>query len=78
MTATEGKSGVLACILSLVIPGLGHFYLGSIGKGLMFFILQILAVSLTMTLVLAIIGIPLWIINPIWAAVDAYKAAQPS
>jgi TM2 domain-containing membrane protein YozV len=72
----EGKSSVLAVILSLVIPGLGHFYLGSSGKGVMFLILQALGVGLVCSVVLAIVGIPLLLINPIWAAVDAHMASH--
>lgn len=76
MVATEGKSGALACILSLFIPGVGHFYLGSIGKGFAFLIIQIVAVCMLSTIFLAIIAIPVLIVNPIWSAVDAYMAAK--
>lgn len=72
----EGKSAVLAVILSLIIPGLGHFYLGSIGKGFTFLILQLLGAGLTSTIIGAIIGIPILIIMPIWAAIDAYTTTK--
>lgn len=72
----EGKSALVAAILSLIIPGVGHFYLGVIGKGLMFLILQIVGASLTASVVGAIVGIPMLIIMPIWAAIDAYLAAK--
>ncbi len=74
--ATEGKNATLATILSLCIPGLGQFYVGQIGKGIMFLIIQSVAVGLTLSVVGALIGIPLWIINPVWSAIDAYKAVK--
>lgn len=76
MPATEGKSAVLAVILSLVIPGVGHFYLGSIGKGFTFLIIQLVGAGLTSTIVGAVIGVPILIVCPIWAAIDAYKVAK--
>lgn len=77
MVATEGKSGVLAVLLSLFIPGLGHFYLGSIGKGFTFLIIQLVGGGLTASVVGVVLGVPILIVNPIWAAVDAYMAAKP-
>ena len=76
MPATEGKSAVLAVILSLFIPGVGHFYLGSIGKGFTFLIIQLVGVGLTSTIVGAVFGIPILIVCPIWAAIDAYRVAK--
>lgn len=73
---SEGKSVTMAVILSLIIPGLGHFYLGSIGKGFTFLILQIVGVALTSTIFGAIIGVPILIVMPIWAAIDANMAAK--
>lgn len=71
----EGKSAVAAVILSIV-PGVGHFYLGVIGKGLMFLIIDIVGWIMTGSIFLMIIGIPLIIILPIWAGIDAYMAAK--
>ena len=72
----EGKSAVLAAILSLLIPGLGHFYLGIIGKGFMFLILEIVGWILTGSIFGMFFGIPMLFILPIWACIDAYIAAQ--
>ena len=74
--ATEGKSGVLAVILSLLIPGLGQFYVGQIGKGIMFLILSAFAWGCIFTIIGAVIGIPLVLVLPVWAAIDGYKAVN--
>ncbi len=76
MANVEGKSGVLAAILSVIIPGLGQFYTGQVGKGIMFIILLLVAGGLVSSVVGAIIGIPMFIILPIWAAIDAYMATK--
>lgn len=74
--ATEGKNAVLATILSLIIPGLGQFYTGQIGKGIMFLIIDGVAWSLIFSIVGALIGIPMAIVTTIWSAIDAYKAVN--
>lgn len=74
--ATEGKNGCLAVFLSFLIPGLGQFYVGQIGKGIMFIILGLVAWGLNVTIVGLIIGIPMCFIVYIWSMVDAYKACQ--
>lgn len=76
MAATKGKNAALATILSLCFPGLGQFYVGQIGKGIMFIIIQVVSVILSFSIVFAFIGIPIWIVNPIWSAIDAYKAVK--
>ena len=76
MSTREGRSAVLACILSLIIPGVGHFYTGSLGKGFAFWIIQLVGAGLVSTIVGAVIGIPILLVNPVWAAIDAYMAAK--
>nr|WP_150111299.1 MULTISPECIES: NINE protein [Mesorhizobium] len=63
-TAANKSAGV-ALILSLLICGLGQFYNGQIGKGILMFVL-------TIALWFVFLG---WIIM-IWSAVDAYKTAK--
>lgn len=63
--AAANKSAGVALILSLLICGLGQFYNGQIGKGILMFVL-------TIALWFVFLG---WIIM-IWSAVDAYKTAK--
>lgn len=72
----EGKSALVAAILSFLIPGLGHFYLGTMGKGLMFLIIDIVGWILNGSIFGLIIGIPIVIALPICSAIDAYKVAE--
>lgn len=74
--ATEGKSGGLAAFLSFLIPGLGQFYTGQIGKGIMFLILAFVAWGFNASIIGLIIGIPMCLVIYIWSMVDAYKACQ--
>lgn len=76
MPAKEGRSAILALILSLFVPGAGQFYVGQLGKGFMFILLCGFAWFLISTIIGMIVGIPLLLILPIWAAIDAYKAAK--
>ncbi|RWM00601.1 MAG: hypothetical protein EOR68_11580 [Mesorhizobium sp.] len=52
-------------MLSLLICGLGQFYNGQIGKGILMFVLMI-------ALWFVLLGWIIWI----WSAVDAYKTAK--
>lgn len=68
----EVKSPVLACIFSLIIPGVGQMYNGQFGKGVLMLGLQLLSA------LLATIGIGVFtgLIVAIWSAVDAYQTAK--
>ncbi len=60
------KNILISIILSIFIPGLGHFYLGLSRKGAMF----LLAYIVSAILVLIIIGALLCMVIWIWALVD--------
>jgi len=55
-------------------PGVGSLILGQIGQGIAQLLLYIFGVILTLTGILAIIGIPICVIVWIWAIVSAASA----
>ncbi len=64
----EGKTPVLACILSLVIVGLGQFYNGDTKKG---------AIMLGGAIVMGIISAGIiWLALALYSAYDAYQVAD--
>lgn len=75
---------VLSIVLGLFgLSGIGHMYVGKIGKGVGILIgsilLWIIGAALTTTLILAIIGIPLMItafVLFIWQIIDARKLCR--
>lgn len=76
MPATEGKSAGLAVFLSFLLAGLGQFYAGQIGKGIMFIIFDLIVGALNASIVGLIFGIPLYFVIWIWSMVDAYKSCK--
>lgn len=75
MHSLPRKEPGIALILSLLVTGFGHFYVGgtlNITKGIVFLCCQIFFGVLT----LLIIGWPLLIMLWIYAAADAYSAAK--
>ncbi len=70
------KEPWLAVILSLILPGVGHLYAGSVGIGLVLLILYGLAWLLTATIIGAVLGVPMLLVVVIWALVGSYGAAQ--
>jgi TM2 domain-containing membrane protein YozV len=64
----EGKSPVVALILSLLIVGVGQFYNGDMKKGAIMLAIAIVAGALT-------IGLG-WLAAMIWSAIDAYQVAS--
>ncbi len=70
-------NGILAAILSFIIPGLGQAYAGDIKKGIIFFVIAVV-LGLIVSLVLngATWGYIIDIIYSIYAAYDAYQMAQ--
>ncbi len=62
------KDPILACLLNLLLVGIGHIYLGRIGKGLVIMVLGI------------VLGIFTWgiayVLLVIWAMSDAYRLAK--
>ena len=66
------KSVVLAIVLSLLMVGLGHFYLGLPKKGLLLIIITIVC----WMLIFAVIGIILYPLVIIYGIYDVYKSAE--
>ncbi len=64
---TDGRVPVLAGALSLLVPGLGQFYNGEIGKGVM----------LLFSALLLSIFLLFWVVW-IWSIIDAYMVAERS
>lgn len=66
------KNAGLAAVLSFLFAGLGQIYNGSIGKGLIIIVVQVINVCL-MLIIIGFITYPLvWI----WGIYDAYKTAE--
>ena len=68
-------NGILAAILSFIIPGLGQAYAGDIKKGIIFFIIALLVILVAMFIFKIWV---IWIISLIislYAAYDAYQMA---
>jgi len=61
------KDPTLACLLNLLLLGVGHMYLGQVTKGLL-----ILAVGVALGLIVW----PATALVAVWAMYDAYKSAQ--
>jgi predicted RNA-binding Zn-ribbon protein involved in translation (DUF1610 family)/TM2 domain-containing membrane protein YozV len=84
----EWKSESVTLLLSILlglfgIQGVGHMYVGKIGKGVVILIgslvLLVISIALTVTGIGAIIGIPLiivYIVMFIWQIIDARKLCQ--
>jgi TM2 domain-containing membrane protein YozV len=80
---TEVKSPGLAAVLAFFCAGLGHFYVGDFGRGIMFFMVLPFCIAATMVLsVLA--GQPLmlvliWLVSAatyVYQIIDAYGCAE--
>ena len=61
------KDPILACLLNLLLLGIGHMYLGQVAKGLL-----ILAVGIA----LGMFAWPATAVVAVWAMYDAYKIAK--
>lgn len=66
------KSTGIAVILAVLVPGLGHIYLGRIGEGIMYLILAFVFGALIILLIGFILLPILWI----WQIYDAYNKAN--
>jgi TM2 domain-containing membrane protein YozV len=77
MAKVSGKSPVVAVILSFFFAGLGQFYAGDIGKGVMFIIVDLVCGVLDATVVGLFFSIPIYFVFWIWSMVSAYKACKP-
>ncbi len=69
-----GKSKVLAGLLGVIPPsgalGLHRFYLGNTGLGIAHVALLLLGILLTITVVGALLGIPMLVGNVVWAVIE--------
>lgn len=72
VVTTEEKSILVSVILSVIIPGLGHFYLGLSRKGAMFLIAYVVSAIL----ILLLIGFVLVFIMWIWALIDVIQCTN--
>jgi hypothetical protein len=70
---------VLAGLISLVIPGVGHLMAGRQSRGLGWFIGTVVFYVITFLLTFAFVGIFLWLLVPfihLGAGVDAFLQAR--
>ena len=65
---STGKSPFLACVLSLIIVGLGQFYNGDTKKGALMLVGAVIGGILSVSI--------LWWIMAVWSAIDAYSVAD--
>ena len=69
-------NGILAAILSFIIPGLGQAYAGDIKKGVIFFVIALVIWAIASLIFRHWL---VWIIDilyALYAAYDAYQMAQ--
>lgn len=64
----------VAIIVNFFIPGVGSFFVGKVGQGIVQLILYIVGMALTVTFILSIVGIPMAIGAWIWGLVTAATA----
>lgn len=69
-------NGILAAILSFIIPGLGQAYAGDIKKGIIFFVLAIVMLAIVSLIFKQWIFYIIDIAICAYAAYDAYQMAQ--
>lgn len=62
---------VLAIIINIFSPGIGTLIVGKIGEGIAQFLIWLVGVFLTFTVVLSFIGIPLCLAMWVWSIVSA-------
>lgn len=69
-------NGILAAILSFIIPGLGQAYAGDIKKGVIFFIIAVVIGLIATFVFRAWIVYLIDVIYALYAAYDAYQMTQ--
>ncbi|MDW5562749.1 MAG: DUF6677 family protein [Methanomassiliicoccus sp.] len=67
------KNAGLAAVLAFLWAGLGHIYLGLIGKGILYMVLMVVFWIIG---ILTIIGLIIPLVFWIWQIYDAYKLAN--
>ncbi len=76
------KDPLIALILSILIPGLGHMYLGQTTKGLIYLAIYIGVWVLASVLLYSTLGVSFFIaplvafVWAVWVALDAMKVAK--
>ena len=73
---TSGKNPVVAVLLSFFIAGLGQFYVGDNGKGIMFIIIGLVLAGIGSTGFGLIISLPLYSIIWLWSMIAAANACK--
>lgn len=68
----------LAIILNVLFPGVGTLVIKRFGLGILQIVLSLVGVILTVTVIGAIVGVPLMIGVWIWAIIVAVKAPDPA
>ncbi|MCX6812018.1 MAG: hypothetical protein NTW79_00110 [Candidatus Berkelbacteria bacterium] len=69
----QRKEPFVGTLLSFLIAGLGQFYAGDIGLGIVFIILGIFFAILDSTIIGLIIGIPGYLTIWLWSMIAAYN-----
>lgn len=69
---SEEKSALVAALLTILFPGLGHLYLGLNHKGLTFILLYVVSIIL----IIIIVGFVLMLVLWIWALVDVIDSTN--
>ena len=69
-------NGILAAILSFIIPGLGQAYAGDIKKGVIFFIIAVVIGLIATFVFRAWIVYLIDVIYALYATYDAYQMTQ--
>lgn len=68
---------VLGIIVNIFLPGVGTLIVGKIPQGIVQIILMVVAIILNLTVIFAILGIPIAIGTWIWALVSAATPKKP-
>lgn len=72
VTSSEEKNIIVSIILSVILPGLGHFYLGLSQKGAIFLFAYVISAILIMLLIGFLLVLVVWI----WALVDVIQCTN--
>jgi|EndMetStandDraft_8_1072994.scaffolds.fasta_scaffold229972_2 TM2 domain-containing membrane protein YozV len=67
---------ILAILLNFFFPGVGSMVIGKVGTGVTQLLLYVVGIFLSLTVVLAIIGVPLCLGAWIWGLVTAANSPE--
>lgn len=68
----------LAIIINIFLPGIGTLIVGKIGEGVAQFLIWLIGVVLSFTVVLSFIGIPVCLAMWVWGIVSAATSRPKS